>query len=172
MRSTLPITSSGESSTTVSPQWRHVIFGLILTILSMGMLVLEVYFRTPMCVGFWYGIFCFAPSVITFMNGFLVAKALTIVNLVTNSSCLLFGITVVAYLARLKSLPPFLFINTSIFLSALVIHTSLLVHELQWMAMMSRGRTLELNSERDTTPPPIMQLLLKIPEVTQAARPT
>ncbi len=131
MCSTLPISAPEARSSTVSLQWRHAICGITLIILAVGMILFEVFIRTPMYIGIWFG-WCLIPAFIALTLGFLKARTLSIVNLATNSSCLLLGITVVNYLTRLKSIPPFLFINTCIYLYVLIIHTSLLIHELQW----------------------------------------
>ncbi len=132
MCSTLYNSAPEARSSTLSQQWRHAICGITLIILAVGMILFEVFIRTPMYIGIWFGCVCLIPAFIALTLGFLKARTLTIVNLVTNSSCFFFSITVVNYLARLKSIPPFLFINTCIYLCVLFIHTSLLIHELQW----------------------------------------
>ncbi len=84
MLSTLSIVFPGASSSTVSPQWRHAICGLTLIILSVGMILLEAFIRTPMHVRFWYGCVCLIPAIIAFMRGFLRIKTLAITSFVPN----------------------------------------------------------------------------------------
>ncbi len=82
--STLSIAFPGASSSTVSPQWRHAICGQTLIILSVGMILLETFIRTPMHVRFWHGCACLIPAIIAFMRGFLRKTILNITSFVAN----------------------------------------------------------------------------------------